>query len=174
MRESLEATAAVRAPEGQMLGDGGKTDSPPPAVFGLAVGLKSIVWLIGHKLLCQLHRVTAKMADVLVESLDVHQTEDPAQADILLLNTCSIREKAQEKVSMRQKEAAIVEREAELLGDTTPQTSDDFERLLLGTRTAVLAASRTAAGRVQLLAATRAARHRPCQHRPLHPQHARR
>ena len=34
---------------------------------------------------------------------------------------------------MRQKEAAIVEREAELLGDTTPQTSDDFERLLLGT-----------------------------------------
>ena len=40
--------------------------------------------------------------------------------------------KAQEKVSMRQKEAAIVERETELLGDTTPQTSDDFERLLLG------------------------------------------
>ncbi len=48
---------------------------------------------------CQMNEYdSSKMADVLAESLDVRQIEDPAQADILLLNTCSIREKAQEKV----------------------------------------------------------------------------
>ena len=39
-----------------------------------------------------------KMADVLRESHGLELTRDPEQADILLLNTCSIREKAQEKV----------------------------------------------------------------------------
>jgi tRNA-2-methylthio-N6-dimethylallyladenosine synthase len=41
---------------------------------------------------------SAKMLDVLAEDGPVEATQDPAQADILLLNTCSIREKAQEKV----------------------------------------------------------------------------
>ena len=41
---------------------------------------------------------SARMADVLRESGGYEQTDDPAQADLLLLNTCSIREKAQEKV----------------------------------------------------------------------------
>ncbi len=39
-----------------------------------------------------------KMMDVLGASHQVTLTDDPALADILLLNTCSIREKAQEKV----------------------------------------------------------------------------
>jgi len=39
-----------------------------------------------------------KMADVLIKSHNMAQTQDPQQADVLLLNTCSIREKAQEKV----------------------------------------------------------------------------
>ncbi len=39
-----------------------------------------------------------KMADVLRESHGLERTADPEQADVLLLNTCSIREKAQEKV----------------------------------------------------------------------------
>ena len=39
-----------------------------------------------------------KMADVLIESHGVRLVADPEQADILLLNTCSVREKAQEKV----------------------------------------------------------------------------
>lgn len=39
-----------------------------------------------------------KMMDVLSASHQVTLTEDPEHADILLLNTCSIREKAQEKV----------------------------------------------------------------------------
>ncbi len=41
---------------------------------------------------------SAKMLDVLAEEGPVEATDDPAEADILLLNTCSIREKAQEKV----------------------------------------------------------------------------
>lgn len=48
---------------------------------------------------CQMNEYdSAKMADVLKESHAVVQVQDPQEADILLLNTCSIREKAQEKV----------------------------------------------------------------------------
>ena len=41
---------------------------------------------------------SAKMIDVLDERFGVDITDDPEDADILLVNTCSIREKAQEKV----------------------------------------------------------------------------
>lgn len=41
---------------------------------------------------------SAKMVDVLDERFGADVTNDPAEADILLVNTCSIREKAQEKV----------------------------------------------------------------------------
>lgn len=41
---------------------------------------------------------SARMADVLATSHGLELTDDPTQADVLLLNTCSIREKAQEKV----------------------------------------------------------------------------
>jgi tRNA-2-methylthio-N6-dimethylallyladenosine synthase len=41
---------------------------------------------------------SAKMVDVLREAAGYEPTEDPAEADLLLLNTCSVREKAQEKV----------------------------------------------------------------------------
>jgi tRNA-2-methylthio-N6-dimethylallyladenosine synthase len=48
---------------------------------------------------CQMNEYdSARMADVLRETHGLAQTDDPAQADVLLLNTCSIREKAQEKV----------------------------------------------------------------------------
>ena len=48
---------------------------------------------------CQMNEYdSAKMVDVLKEALDVEETEHAEEADILLLNTCSIREKAQEKV----------------------------------------------------------------------------
>jgi tRNA-2-methylthio-N6-dimethylallyladenosine synthase len=48
---------------------------------------------------CQMNEYdSAKMADVLRVAHGLECTEDPAQADVLLLNTCSIREKAQEKV----------------------------------------------------------------------------
>ena len=48
---------------------------------------------------CQMNEYdTAKMADVLKASHGLEMTESPEEADILLLNTCSVREKAQEKV----------------------------------------------------------------------------
>ncbi len=48
---------------------------------------------------CQMNDYdSARMADLLRESHGLEATEDPEAADVLLLNTCSIREKAQEKV----------------------------------------------------------------------------
>jgi tRNA-2-methylthio-N6-dimethylallyladenosine synthase len=48
---------------------------------------------------CQMNEYdSAKMLDVLNASAGYTLTEDPEAADVLLLNTCSIREKAQEKV----------------------------------------------------------------------------
>jgi hypothetical protein len=41
---------------------------------------------------------SGKMADVLAESEWLQATSDPEQADVILFNTCSVREKAQEKV----------------------------------------------------------------------------
>ncbi|PLW67057.1 tRNA (N6-isopentenyl adenosine(37)-C2)-methylthiotransferase MiaB [Pseudohalioglobus lutimaris] len=48
---------------------------------------------------CQMNEYdSARMRDLLEESHDLVPTDDPEEADVLLLNTCSIREKAQEKV----------------------------------------------------------------------------
>jgi tRNA-2-methylthio-N6-dimethylallyladenosine synthase len=48
---------------------------------------------------CQMNEYDSdKMADVLRESHGMEQTADPAEADVILFNTCSVREKAQEKV----------------------------------------------------------------------------
>ncbi|MFY1027459.1 tRNA (N6-isopentenyl adenosine(37)-C2)-methylthiotransferase MiaB [Actinobacillus seminis] len=48
---------------------------------------------------CQMNEYdSAKMADLLNSTHGLELTEVPEEADILLLNTCSIREKAQEKV----------------------------------------------------------------------------
>ena len=48
---------------------------------------------------CQMNEYdSAKMIDVLSENCNLSLTEDEAEADVLLLNTCSIRKKAQEKV----------------------------------------------------------------------------
>ncbi len=48
---------------------------------------------------CQMNDYdSGKMAEVLQRSHGTARTDDPEQASVLLLNTCSIREKAQEKV----------------------------------------------------------------------------
>jgi tRNA-2-methylthio-N6-dimethylallyladenosine synthase len=48
---------------------------------------------------CQMNEYdSTKMVDVLHDSHGLELTDDPKQADVLLLNTCSVREKAQEKV----------------------------------------------------------------------------
>ncbi|MEI6304164.1 MAG: tRNA (N6-isopentenyl adenosine(37)-C2)-methylthiotransferase MiaB [Betaproteobacteria bacterium] len=48
---------------------------------------------------CQMNEYdSAKMADVLAAAEGYEQTGDPNEADLILFNTCSVREKAQEKV----------------------------------------------------------------------------
>ncbi|HAV93269.1 MAG TPA: tRNA (N6-isopentenyl adenosine(37)-C2)-methylthiotransferase MiaB, partial [Proteobacteria bacterium] len=48
---------------------------------------------------CQMNEEDSlKMANLLEEKLDMQPTQDVSSADLVVLNTCSIREKAQEKV----------------------------------------------------------------------------
>src|ERR1700726_908063 len=48
---------------------------------------------------CQMNEYdSARMADVLHAGGDLAATDNPAEADVLRMNTCSVREKAQEKV----------------------------------------------------------------------------
>lgn len=48
---------------------------------------------------CQMNEYdSSRMADLLKQSHDLEATDNADEADVLLLNTCSIREKAQEKV----------------------------------------------------------------------------
>jgi tRNA-2-methylthio-N6-dimethylallyladenosine synthase len=48
---------------------------------------------------CQMNEYdSARMADVLHAGGELAATDNPAEADVLLMNTCSVREKAQEKV----------------------------------------------------------------------------
>jgi tRNA-2-methylthio-N6-dimethylallyladenosine synthase len=48
---------------------------------------------------CQMNEYdSARTADLLAQSHGLEHTDDPAQADVLLVNTCSVREKAAEKL----------------------------------------------------------------------------
>ncbi|WP_107762611.1 tRNA (N6-isopentenyl adenosine(37)-C2)-methylthiotransferase MiaB [Nitrosospira multiformis] len=48
---------------------------------------------------CQMNEYDSeKMADVLRDAEHMEKTDNPAEADVILFNTCSVREKAQEKV----------------------------------------------------------------------------
>jgi len=48
---------------------------------------------------CQMNEYdSAKMADVMGASAAFEKTDDPTQADVILFNTCSVRENAQERV----------------------------------------------------------------------------
>jgi tRNA-2-methylthio-N6-dimethylallyladenosine synthase len=48
---------------------------------------------------CQMNEYdSGKMRDVLESAHGMTATDNPAEADVLLVNTCSVREKAQEKV----------------------------------------------------------------------------
>ena len=48
---------------------------------------------------CQMNEYdSARMTDVLAEQGGYELVQDESEADVVLLNTCSIREKAQEKV----------------------------------------------------------------------------
>ena len=48
---------------------------------------------------CQMNEYdSGRIADLMAAARGMERTEQPEQADLLLLNTCSVREKAQEKV----------------------------------------------------------------------------
>ncbi|MFW2439708.1 MAG: tRNA (N6-isopentenyl adenosine(37)-C2)-methylthiotransferase MiaB [Arenicellales bacterium] len=65
-----------------------------PAV-AIKTGQKLFIKTFG----CQMNEYDShRMADILAKSHGLSVTTDPEQADVLLLNTCSVREKAQEKV----------------------------------------------------------------------------
>jgi tRNA-2-methylthio-N6-dimethylallyladenosine synthase len=66
---------------------------------------------------CQMNEYdSGRMFDALRASFGAERTEDPADADLLLLNTCSIREKAQEKVfSLLGRWRELKERRPEIL-----------------------------------------------------------
>lgn len=73
------------------------TDSADSSPQGTAASTGRKVFIKTHG--CQMNEYdSARMLDLLRESHGATVVDTPEQADLLLLNTCSIREKAQEKV----------------------------------------------------------------------------
>jgi tRNA-2-methylthio-N6-dimethylallyladenosine synthase len=83
---------------------------------------------------CQMNEYdSAKMADVLAASHGLRRVDTPEEGDVLLLNTCSIREKAEEKVfSMLGMWREIKERRPEVVigvgGCVASQEGDNIRR----------------------------------------------
>ncbi len=80
------------------------TPSPAPGLIPLPGvrkpvpgGARGKLYIKTHG--CQMNEYdSAKMADVLADAEGLELTDVPEEADVILINTCSIREKAQEKV----------------------------------------------------------------------------
>ena len=80
-------------------------DTPSPATSELVAAVERAAASGEQKKLfikthgCQMNEYdSARIEDLLQSSHNLETTENPDEADVLLLNTCSIREKAQEKV----------------------------------------------------------------------------
>ena len=70
-------------------------DTPPTSAAPAASAPKVFIKTFG----CQMNEYDSdKMADVMQAAEGYQPTDDPEQADLILFNTCSVREKAQEKV----------------------------------------------------------------------------
>lgn len=81
MTPSDKQALADRAPQ-----QSGRENPPPKKVFIKTFG-------------CQMNEYdSSRMADMLHAAEGMQQTENPEEADVILLNTCSVREKAEEKV----------------------------------------------------------------------------
>ena len=75
------------------------TSAPDSAPLPVSAGKPSAGKLYIKTHGCQMNEYdSSKMADVLADSDGLELTDSPEDADIILINTCSIREKAQEKV----------------------------------------------------------------------------
>ena len=63
---------------------------------------------------------SSKMVDMMCTERNMQQTKDPSEADLILLNTCSIREKPQEKVfSQLGRWKPLKKQNPELINDST-------------------------------------------------------
>ena len=70
-------------------------EAPPTDFQSISMTKKLFIRTFG----CQMNEYDSdKMADVLNASEGIVKTDNPEEADIILFNTCSVREKAQEKV----------------------------------------------------------------------------
>jgi tRNA-2-methylthio-N6-dimethylallyladenosine synthase len=79
--------------------DGAPAESPTPSTANTSNGPGSPRKLYIRTFGCQINEYDSdKMADVLRADQGLEFTDTPEDADIILFNTCSIREKAQEKV----------------------------------------------------------------------------
>ncbi len=88
--ETLDAAAAASTAHATQAGS-----APNKQVDALAPGKKLYIETHG----CQMNEYdSAKMADVLAASDGMELTKIAEEADVILVNTCSIRERAQEKV----------------------------------------------------------------------------
>ena len=75
----------------------GVLDAVPSAPTALPGAAPKKLYIQTHG--CQMNEYdSAKMADVLGAAQDYVETSNPEEADLILFNTCSVREKAQEKV----------------------------------------------------------------------------
>ncbi|HWL29012.1 MAG TPA: tRNA (N6-isopentenyl adenosine(37)-C2)-methylthiotransferase MiaB [Burkholderiaceae bacterium] len=83
----IKRTAATASPAA--------TPAPAPSTSTQTTHRKLFIRTFG----CQMNEYDSdKMVDVLRENGGVELTQNPEEADIILFNTCSVREKAQEKV----------------------------------------------------------------------------
>ncbi|MFO6419857.1 tRNA (N6-isopentenyl adenosine(37)-C2)-methylthiotransferase MiaB [Hylemonella sp. W303a] len=72
-----------------------RSDTPAPSATSATPAKKVFIKTFG----CQMNEYDSdKMADVLGAAQGYEKTDDVEQADLILFNTCSVREKAQEKV----------------------------------------------------------------------------
>ncbi len=77
--------------------DGTTLPAAPTSADPSAMPAKGKLYIKTHG--CQMNEYdSSKMADVLADSDGLELTDNPEEADVILINTCSIREKAQEKV----------------------------------------------------------------------------
>ncbi len=91
--ESAVSNIAVEVNSSNAEKTSSRKTSPPSPLLG--DGKKVFIKTFG----CQMNEYDSnRMLDSLSDSHNVQATKDEAQADIILLNTCSVREKAQEKV----------------------------------------------------------------------------
>ncbi|MEO8367226.1 MAG: tRNA (N6-isopentenyl adenosine(37)-C2)-methylthiotransferase MiaB [Pseudoxanthomonas sp.] len=72
-------------------------DKPAAPASPACIPIRGKLYIKTHG--CQMNEYdSSKMADVLANSDGLELTDNPEDADVILINTCSIREKAQEKV----------------------------------------------------------------------------